>query len=381
MGTPRAAARRDAPRDPRVGSGRVRHRRLRNVVHGGGRAAPPADPARMRVSRPSRRSSRYRSCLKRLVREAGRTKALPPPCLAAVRGCETKSVCGTTSSAVVCCVRKRNGAIASSVKGRASRCRGLACQRPRHAAEVCPAGEPLPVGPFTMGALTVTDRRTGLEWERKVPGRPADLHAEDAVYVWAGTCAGPSSTTSTPCQPTAAAEAACKAQTPPARWSDGCEPCAPADGACLVESASGTVWDWLAQLNAAAFGGHTDWRLPTVAQGGEAAELETIVDPMWSACEDPGIGTSTTAPSPFFGNRVARRIGPRRPRRPTGRRSWSTAAGRRRRATRTTRRACGPCGPLAARHSSNQRNAWTPFAALWESCASHARVIRQSLDS
>jgi hypothetical protein len=47
-----------------------------------------------------------------------------------------------------------------------------------------------------------------------------------------------------------------------------------------------TVWDWPTQVNAAAYAGHTDWRLP------HAQVLETILAP--EGCSEPCI-------DPIFG--------------------------------------------------------------------------------
>src|SRR5262249_54012301 len=55
-----------------------------------------------------------------------------------------------------------------------------------------------------------------------------------------------------------------------------------------------TLWQWLNQLNAASFAGHSDWRLPTVS------ELQTIVDVSGPAC---GSGTACV-PLEFGGRGV-----------------------------------------------------------------------------
>jgi len=53
------------------------------------------------------------------------------------------------------------------------------------------------------------------------------------------------------------------------------------------------VWDFINQLNAAGFAGHSDWRLPTSAGAGlfptgQPAELESIVDETQGACGSGG---------------------------------------------------------------------------------------------
>lgn len=113
---------------------------------------------------------------------------------------------------------------------------------------------------------TIHDSATDLQWETKTTAvgsgvNAADLHDVDNGYRWAGTC---SVTTSKQCQPNAAAETACKAQTPAGFWANGCEQCVGAEGTCTVAApAITTVWDWLTQVNAAHYAGHTDWRLPS----------------------------------------------------------------------------------------------------------------------
>ena len=107
-----------------------------------------------------------------------------------------------------------------------------------------------------------------------------NLHDVDNRYSWAGRC-----TISTAlCQPDAAAAATCAAQTGGAL---GCTECGGGEGTCNVDPFAGgaitTVWDWVNQVNAASFAGHSDWRLATVAGNvssptGEPAEFESIFD-------------------------------------------------------------------------------------------------------
>jgi hypothetical protein len=115
---------------------------------------------------------------------------------------------------------------------------------------------------------TVSDRQTGLKWEKKTElngvqnlANPFDA---DNLYRWAGTC---SIATSKRCQPTAAAAALCAANAE--HGTTGCDQCTGGDGTC---SATSTAWTLAADRNAATFGGHTDWRVPT------RAELISIVD-------------------------------------------------------------------------------------------------------
>ena len=116
---------------------------------------------------------------------------------------------------------------------------------------------------------TVTDRQTGLTWEKKINlsggvdnGNP---EAADNSYPWGGTC----TISGAYCQPTPSAAAACAAGVDGA--SQGCAECGVGEGTCDT-SGLPTVWEWLASVNAASFAGHDDWRLPNLS------ELESIAD-------------------------------------------------------------------------------------------------------
>ncbi len=117
---------------------------------------------------------------------------------------------------------------------------------------------------------TITDNGTGLIWEAKVRADTiVDLsnHQDaDNAYPWAGTC---SVSTSKRCQPDATSQAACLAgvEGDPS----GCARCVGGEGTCTV-TPNGTIWQELVALNAADYGGHDDWRVPT------RRELESIVD-------------------------------------------------------------------------------------------------------
>jgi len=126
------------------------------------------------------------------------------------------------------------------------------------------------------GDGTISDRQTGLMWEKKVGlgagVAPTNLHAADNTYPWAGGCDAPD----TLCQTNASAAAACQHGTDgdQSACTAGCRMNGTGDTppCLLVANGTQTLWDWLLQLNAARFAGYADWRIPT------AAELQTIVD-------------------------------------------------------------------------------------------------------
>jgi hypothetical protein len=137
-------------------------------------------------------------------------------------------------------------------------------------------GEPAPTPRFIdNGDGTITDQQTKLIWEKKVGlGGGADIaspHDADNFYTWAGEC----SLSKILCQPNAAAAAACAQGT--RGDPKGCDTCTVEQGTCNpdpggVLGVPTTIWDWLVQLNTAAFAGHADWRVPTVS------EMESLVD-------------------------------------------------------------------------------------------------------
>ncbi len=118
---------------------------------------------------------------------------------------------------------------------------------------------------------TITDLHTGLMWEKKVAlgaGRDyGNLNAADNEYLIAGECI------SGYCQPSEAAGAACMDGAVPYKvpCRAGCDTILGIPQGCYTADFS-TSWEWLAQLNASRFAGHSDWRLPTIE------EWLTIVD-------------------------------------------------------------------------------------------------------
>ena len=124
------------------------------------------------------------------------------------------------------------------------------------------------------GDGTITDTQTDLIWEKKDQG--GGLHDTNTRYPWAGIC----SDTGEFCQPDAAAATTCNAAT---GGPMGCAQCG-GTATCHTIIGSTTVWDWLNQINAANFAGHSDWRIPTVGRDGGTVQLETIVDQSVSGC-------------------------------------------------------------------------------------------------
>lgn len=115
---------------------------------------------------------------------------------------------------------------------------------------------------------TITDRETGLMWEKKVAlnGVPGGPHDADNEYRWSGMCS-PLTFPTKLCQPDTASAAAC------ATAVDGdpvaCARCSGRGETCLASpggtSNFTTVWGWVAELNSGnGFAGHRDWRVPTL---------------------------------------------------------------------------------------------------------------------
>jgi cysteine-rich repeat protein len=130
---------------------------------------------------------------------------------------------------------------------------------------------PTPTPPLSRfvdnGDGTVTDNQTGLQWEKKTTAvgsgeNLADPHDVDNRYTW---CLD------------ANVDFVCDNGT------------GPADGPLFTQ--------FLAALNTQpCFAGHCDWRVPTVGQEGDPAELETIVD-----LSRPGCGAGTPCIAQIFG--------------------------------------------------------------------------------
>jgi len=125
-----------------------------------------------------------------------------------------------------------------------------------------------------LGNCTIRDNCSGLQWEKKQ--EQLGVHSVNNRYVWAGCCEDGCQTM---CQPNAAASATCMAMAE--NGTDGCGTQCPTGG-CYVERgglAITTIFDWINQINAENFAGHSDWRIPTEAgfNPSGSRELESIV--------------------------------------------------------------------------------------------------------
>ena len=140
-----------------------------------------------------------------------------------------------------------------------------------------------------LGNCTIRDNCSGLQWEKKQA--VLGVHDVNNRYVWAGCCEDGCQTM---CQPNAAAAATCMAMAE--NGTEGCTTQCPT-GACYVERgglAVTTIFDWINQINAENFAGHSDWRIPTEAGFNPTGsrELESIVQQPCAGvpCIDPIFG-------------------------------------------------------------------------------------------
>lgn len=137
-------------------------------------------------------------------------------------------------------------------------------------------------------APELTVEIAGLEWEKKDDA--GGLHDRDNVYAFIGVCrpelgqpAG--SVPPSPenqCLPT-------QAEVDEAGGLGGL--CPPGSTCELPAGATTTVWDWLAQVNregGAGYGGHSDWRLPSIEAGDHDHPICDGREPGWvSFCGVP----------------------------------------------------------------------------------------------
>lgn len=138
---------------------------------------------------------------------------------------------------------------------------------------------------------TISDNQTGLEWEKKTEldfaANFANPHDADNYFPWSGIC---TVNTSKFCQPTSAAATLCAANAE--GGTTGCDECTGGDGTCNQAT---TVWTWAADLNAASFAGHGDWRVPTLQELQGILDFTDATPPIVNvAFEGPSCGVACT---------------------------------------------------------------------------------------
>lgn len=120
------------------------------------------------------------------------------------------------------------------------------------------------------GDGTITDNNTKLMWEKKDEAS-GGLHNVNNTYPWSGLCQDGT----TPCGTSADCSGV------------------PGTALCTAIDGQGTGWtifQWVTQLNAAGFAGHTDWRVPNVK------ELQSIADyENFNPAVDTAFNTSCSA--------------------------------------------------------------------------------------
>lgn len=244
----------------------------------------------------------------------------------------------TCAATVTDCGDAAAAACPSAPPRKARKCRRRALHRCRKSIDGCctrtcrESGEPVCCGVATTtttlpdggnpcftdpGDGTIHDSCTGLQWEKKNGAKgaqnPGDLHNVNNVYPWAGTCMRNAGAF---CQPDAASAATCAALADgtTAQPPDGCGECPGGNydattnptgtGPCTVSGSGAqsvtTIWVWLNAINAANFGGHNDWRIPSQAGRNSCPpgepnctttatprELETILRGTPGSCSAP----------------------------------------------------------------------------------------------
>jgi hypothetical protein len=143
------------------------------------------------------------------------------------------------------------------------------------------AGTPLSY--VDNGDGTITDRTTGLMWEKKVKldgtKDPTNLHDADNCYPWQGRCAegGAACATNADCGLTGRCEAAdCQTEMP--------------DGL--------TIFQWAARLNVANFAGHDDWRVPNARELQSIANYNVVNPAVAPAFNGTGCGSCDSLADP-----------------------------------------------------------------------------------
>ncbi len=126
---------------------------------------------------------------------------------------------------------------------------------------------------------TISDPNTKLMWEKKIKADsvadPADPHDADNAYPFGGVCVSGGAECAT--------DADCGAA-----------------GTCDTSSTSNqspdapTIFDWVAQLNAAQFAGHDDWRIPNIKELQSLQNFGAFPAPISAAFVGSQCGTACT---------------------------------------------------------------------------------------
>lgn len=139
---------------------------------------------------------------------------------------------------------------------------------------------------------TITDRRTGLMWEKKIgldlSGDASDFgnpHDADNAYAWSANCGAA-------CQVDSAAIPTCTAESHSAPL--GCSPCS---FTCQVDANipnAYTLWTWLNNLNTTQFAGYSDWRIPSRNELRSIVAYDQVAPAVDSAFHGANCGAACT---------------------------------------------------------------------------------------
>jgi len=264
----------------------------------------------------------YVSCAKSVIAAGVSASQLRKQCKATVNKYYSTSTCGQAASKgeAPCIKTSASGKVTCSIKP-ASKCTGAACAgvalcidaadsnhdgligagdsgtcppAPTHTSAPTatrtptstPAPTNTPVPRFVDNADgTVTDLVTNLQWEKK-DRSGNEVHDVGTVWAWAGQC----SMSGALCQTTGLNSNPCNSQT---NGANGCALCT-AGHTCNFNLLP-PMWSLPSTLNGVTFGGHSDWRIPTIA------ELETIVDTSAPGCI-PAFNSAPCVPPAFNNN-------------------------------------------------------------------------------